>query len=84
LSLHSPPTYLLEKLKKVDQERIIKSLERIRLRPETHITKLAGDPGYKLRVGDYRVILEIKKERLIILVLMVGHRKKNLWKTIEF
>jgi mRNA interferase RelE/StbE len=65
----------LEKLKKVDQERIIASLQRIRIRPEAHITKLVGDPGYKLRVGDYRVILEIEKEKLIILVLMIGHRK---------
>jgi mRNA interferase RelE/StbE len=65
----------LEKLKKVDQERIIASLQRIRIRPEAYITKLVGDPGYKLRVGDYRVILEIEKEKLIILVLMIGHRK---------
>ena len=65
----------LEKLEKVNQERIIKSLERIRIRPEAHITKLVGDPGYKLRVGDYRVILEIEKDKLIILVLMIGHRK---------
>jgi len=65
----------LEKLEKGDQERIIKSIERIRIRPEIHIKKLIGDPGYKLRVGDYRVILEIKKEKLIILILMIGHRK---------
>ena len=65
----------LEKLEKVNQERIVKSLERIRIRPEAYITKLVGDPGYKLRVGNYRVILEIEKEKLIILVLMIGHRK---------
>jgi len=65
----------LKKIEKVDQERIIKSLERIRIRPEAHITKLVGDPAYKLRVGNYRVILEIEKEKLIILVLMIGHRK---------
>jgi mRNA interferase RelE/StbE len=65
----------LEKLEKVNQERIIKSLERIRIRPETHITKLVGDPAYKLRVSEYRVILEIEKDILIILVLMIGHRK---------
>ena len=69
----------LKKLEKVNQERIIKSLERIRIRPEAHITKLIGDPAYKLRVGDYRVILEIEKEKLIILVLMIGHRK-NIYK----
>ncbi len=65
----------LEKFEKVDRERIIKSLERIRIRPEVHITKIVGDPGYKLRVGNYRVILEIEKNKLIILVLMIGHRK---------
>ena len=69
----------IKKLEKVDQERIIKSLERIRIRPEVHIKKLVGDPGYKLRVGDYRVILEIEKEKLIILILMIGHRK-NIYK----
>ena len=65
----------LEKLEKVDQERIIKSLQRIRIRPEAYITKLVGDPEYKLRVGDYRVILDIEKEKLIILVLIISHRK---------
>jgi mRNA interferase RelE/StbE len=65
----------LQKLEKDDKERIVKSLERIRIRPEAHITKLVGDPGYKLRVGNYRVILDIEKEKLIILVLMIGHRK---------
>jgi len=65
----------LEKLEKIDQERIIKSLQRIRIRPEAYITKLVGDPEYKLRVGDYRIILDIEKEKLIILVLMIGHRK---------
>lgn len=71
----------LEKLEKDDQERIIKSMERIRLRPEAYVTKLIDDPGYRLRVGDYRVILDIEKEKLIILVLMVGHRK-NIYKEI--
>jgi len=71
----------LKKLQKNDQERIIKSLERIRIRPESYITKLIDDPGYRLRVGEYRVILDIEKEKLIILVLMVGHRK-NIYKKL--
>lgn len=66
----------LKKLGKDDQEKIIKVLERIRIRPEAHITKLVGDPGYRLRVGNYRVILDIDKGKLIILVLKIGHRKK--------
>jgi mRNA interferase RelE/StbE len=39
------------------------------------VTKLVGDPGYKLRVGDYRVIIDIDNKKLTILVLKAGHRK---------
>jgi mRNA interferase RelE/StbE len=69
----------LKKLGKNDQERIIKSLERIRIRPESYITKLINDPGYRLRVAEYRIILDIEKEKLIILILLIGHRK-NIYK----
>lgn len=72
----------LNELKKLEpgiQDRIIKTLERIRVRPESYVTKLVGDPGYKLRVGDYRVIMDIQKDRLIILVIKVGHRR-NVYK----
>ena len=65
----------LIKLERNTQERIISALEKIRIRPETFVTKLIGDQGYKLRVGDYRVIMDIDKNSLIILVIKVGHRK---------
>lgn len=67
-----------KKMEKTIQERIIAVLERIRIRPEAYVTKLVGDPGYKLRVGDYRIIMDIDNKELHILVLKVGHRKKNL------
>jgi len=66
----------LKKLEKDAQERIIKALERIRIRPEAHVTKLVDDPGYRLRVGNYRIILDINKGKLCILILKIGHRKK--------
>ncbi|MDI6859001.1 MAG: type II toxin-antitoxin system RelE/ParE family toxin [Methanocellales archaeon] len=71
----------LKQLKKMErnvQERIIATLERIRIRPEAYVTKLIGDPGYRLRVGDYRVIMDIDNKELQILVLKVGH-KKNIY-----
>lgn len=67
------------KLEQDVQERIIKALKRIRIRPESFVKKLVGDPGYRLRVGDYRVILDIYKSELIILVIKIGHRK-NIYK----
>ncbi len=65
-----------KKLERQVQERISKSLERIRIRPENFVVKLVGDPAYKLRVGDYRVLLEINQGKLQILIIKVGHRKK--------
>ena len=66
----------LRKLGQQDRERIISALERIRIRPQRYVTKLVGDPGYRLRVGDYRVIMDIDSKRILILVLEVGHRRK--------
>jgi len=69
----------LKKLEKDTQERIISVLERVRIKPEHYLTKLIGDPGYKLRVGDYRIILDVENSKLTILVLKIGHRK-NIYK----
>ncbi len=73
----------LKKLEKNTQERIIAALERIRIRPEVYVTKLVGDPGYKLRIGDYRVIMDIDNKQLKILVLKVGHRKNVYKRPVE-
>lgn len=37
--------------------------------------KLVGRPGWRLRVGDYRVIYEIDDNTRTILILHVGHRR---------
>ena len=70
-----------KKLEKDTQERIVKALERIRIRPEVHVKKIVGDTAYRLRVGEYRVIIDIYKNKLIILVIKIGHRK-NIYKKL--
>jgi len=37
--------------------------------------KLKGRAGYRLRIGDYRVIYEIEDNILRVIVIDVGHRK---------
>lgn len=67
-----------KQLRKLDEEisrRIISSLDRIRIRPDAYVKKLVGDEGYRLRVGNYRVIMDIDNEKLVILVLRIGHRR---------
>ncbi|HYM40508.1 MAG TPA: type II toxin-antitoxin system RelE/ParE family toxin, partial [Thermoplasmata archaeon] len=39
------------------------------------VQKLVNSPYYRLRIGDYRVILDVQGEVLRILVLKVGHRE---------
>jgi mRNA interferase RelE/StbE len=38
--------------------------------------KLAGEDLYRIRVGDYRIIYSIEDDRLVILVVDVGHRRE--------
>ena len=37
-------------------------------------TKLQGRPGYRLRVGDWRVIYEVDKEQIVIMVVRIALR----------
>lgn len=38
--------------------------------------KLEGGKGYRIRIGDYRVVYNILKDRLVILILKVAHRRE--------
>jgi mRNA interferase RelE/StbE len=44
--------------------------------PNPNARKLIGRSGYRLRVGDWRIIYEIRKEELIILVLKIAAREE--------
>ena len=66
----------LEKLEKNIRDRILTALERLRIRPEScDIKKLVGMECYRFRVGDYRIIFDLEKNELKILVLQIAHRK---------
>jgi mRNA interferase RelE/StbE len=38
--------------------------------------KLKGRPGYRIRVGDYRIIYQVKDNILTVFVLIIGHRRE--------
>ena len=38
--------------------------------------KLKGRDGYRVRVGDYRILYRIEDEVLLIVVVTVGHRRE--------
>lgn len=44
--------------------------------PDPAITKMKGNNSFhKVRSGDYRIIYEIHDDRLLILIIKIGHRK---------
>jgi len=44
--------------------------------PDPATTKMKGNNQFhKIRSGDYRIVYEIHEDRLVILVVKVGHRK---------
>ena len=63
------------KLYKSTKKRIIDKIDNIQNNPFLYVTRLVGFDAYKLRVGNYRIILGIEKKNLVILILKVGHRK---------
>lgn len=42
--------------------------------PEDH-TKLKGRNAYRVRQGNYRIIYEVYHDRVLVIVVAVGHRK---------
>lgn len=37
--------------------------------------KLTGREAWRVRVGDYRIIYEVEDDRLVVLVVDLGHRQ---------
>lgn len=78
--LYSPAA--LKDLKNLSQdvaEKVVNSIKDIRDNPKTHVKKLKGFSNtllYSLRIGEYRVIMSIEGEKLVIFVIEVGHRSK--------
>ena len=65
----------LKKLPQNVQKRIIAVLERSRIRPQAHAKKLVGNNLFRLRAGDYRIMVDINNNKINILVIKMGHRR---------
>ena len=67
-----------QKLSQQIKERIAEAIHMIALNPFSRILplkKLKGPASlYRIRVGDYRVVYEVRQHQLIIVVIKLGHR----------
>lgn len=70
----------LKRISRHDQQRIIRAIrDKLTTRPEKFGAPLKGTlKGYwKLRAGQYRVVYEIEKEKVIVYVIAVGFRRNK-------
>jgi len=67
----------LKRFPKKDLRRIKKRIDGLAENlPDPVATKMKGNNSFhKIRSGDYRIIYEIHDDRLVILVVKIGHRK---------
>ena len=56
-------------------DRIMNKLHDIEDVPDHYLKRLSGSPYYRLRVGDYRVIIDWRKEEGELFVREIGHRR---------
>jgi mRNA interferase RelE/StbE len=68
----------LRKLDRADAGRIRSATEQLRSQPRPPgATALQGRRGYlRVRVGDYRIIYTVDDDRLIVLIVALGHRRE--------
>jgi mRNA interferase RelE/StbE len=66
----------MSSLDKKTAERISSKLERIKDNPFKFVKRLKGIPLFSLRTGDYRIIMDIKNNQMLIFVVRIGHRSK--------
>ena len=61
-----------------DQHRVINVIKDLAVRPRPRgCRKLLGyDDIYRVRTGVFRILYSVEDERLLILVLKIGHRKE--------
>ena len=74
--IEKPAQKSLSRIPSVYQDRIISAIQALAKNPRpAGCKKLSGREAWRIRIGNYRVIYEIHDDRLIILVIVIGHRK---------
>ena len=65
----------LKKLPKKDSEAILNKIYSLRDNPFRFLKRLQGEKLWRLRIGDYRAIVDVIVSGNVIFVLRIGHRK---------
>jgi mRNA interferase RelE/StbE len=64
----------LHQIPKKDVARILKRIEALRAEPRpSGVEKLSGQEKYRIRQGVYRILYEIRNNKLLVVVVKIGH-----------
>ncbi len=67
----------LRKIEKKERIKIAAAIELLRFNPiPPNAIRLSGQPEYRIRIGDYRIIYSYNGKELLILVISIGHRRE--------
>jgi mRNA interferase RelE/StbE len=65
----------LDRLPQEDRAMILRKVDSIKANPLPHLKRLHGNAFWRLRIADYRAILDVIVRGKRIIVLRIGHRK---------
>jgi mRNA interferase RelE/StbE len=67
----------IRKLERIDQVRVVRAIQALADEPRpAGCRRLAGQDGvFRVRAGVFRVLYSVEDDRLVVIVLKVGHRK---------
>ena len=65
----------LKKLQKKDAEIILNKIYSIRENPYRFLKRLQGEKLWRLRIGDYRAVVDVIVSMNKIIAIRIGHRK---------
>ena len=65
----------LDRLGVKTKSRIIAKLILLKTNPRFHAEKMCGTEFWKVRMGKFRVIYSIEDDKLIVLIVDLGHRR---------
>jgi len=67
----------LDDLDPQHRDRIIKKMDDVPWNPEHYLQgrQMTGEPYYSLRIGDYRVIIDWRRDENVLFIRRVEHRR---------
>jgi len=67
---------LLERLPRQTSKRIVLKVREVAENPFHYLEHYGGDDFHKLRVGDFRLLIDVDSSSRKLIVRVLGHRKK--------